>query len=80
MEHTLVSSGTDHDGFGDGGWNDGSLYSREKTTVFCKTVVSLFYGGCYDSGTLHHRADFQYCQLNGSQEQLLVSGPRVYSL
>ena len=45
MEHTLVSSGTDHDGFGDGGWNDGSLYSREKTAVFCKTVVSLFYGG-----------------------------------
>ena len=42
--------------------------------------VSFFYGGCYDSGTLHHRADFQYCQLNRSQEQLLVSGPRVYSL
>ena len=45
MEHTQVSSGTDHDGSGDCDWNDGSLHSREKTTVFCKAAVSLFYGG-----------------------------------
>ena len=80
MEHTQVSSGTDHDGSGDCDWNDGSLHSREKTTVFCKAAVSLFYGGRYDSGTLHHRADFQYCQFSWSQGQLLVSGPCVYSL
>ena len=45
MEHTLVSSGTDHDGSGDCDWNDGSLHSREKTTVFCKAAVSFFMVG-----------------------------------
>lgn len=45
MEHTLVSSGTDHDGSGDCDWNDGSLHFREKTTVFCKAAVSFFMVG-----------------------------------
>ena len=45
MEHTLVSSGTDHDGSGDCDWNDGSLHFREKTTVFCKAAASFFMVG-----------------------------------